>query len=103
MAESEVIRLPEPEPEELIVGSVEVDPSGVRFTPNELRALKAESGRTFTELTGPDADDADRMQALGWLAVRRDGRPMPWAAAAELEIVFRSPEDAAPDPTPTEP
>ena len=49
---------------------------GVRFSPNELRALKAETGRSMTELLGPEADDADRMQTVAWLRLRRDGNPV---------------------------
>jgi hypothetical protein len=91
MAEPELIQMRPPE-------SVTItQATGVRFTPNELRALKAETGRTMTELLGPDADDGDRMQTLAWLSLRREGHPLAWESCADIEI---SVQDAGPpDPT----
>jgi hypothetical protein len=69
---------------------------GVRFTPNEIRALKAETGRTLTDMLGPDADDADRMQTIAWLNLRRDGNAVAWADCGDVAIEVETP---TPDPT----
>jgi hypothetical protein len=74
-----------------------------RFTPNQIRALKAETGRTFTELLGTDedTDDGDRMQALVWIELRRRGLMVPWDACGDIAIEFA--EVPEPDPTNGEP
>jgi len=76
-----------------------------RFTPNQIRLLKAETGRTFTELMGGDngaADDGDRFQLLVWLHLRRQGIPASWADCADVGIDFTA-EEPEPDPTSGEP
>ena len=70
MAARDLIPVPEP------LTVVLTEATGVRFSPNELRALKAETGRSMTDLLGPEADDADRMQTIAWLRLRRDGNPV---------------------------
>lgn len=96
MAAPDVIPMPEPLPE-----SIAIEATGIRFTPNELRALKAETGRSMTELMGPDADEADRMQTLAWLNLRRDGRAVPWDKCGDVAMEFETP--APPDPMRSEP
>lgn len=92
MAEAGIVALPTPQP-----NSVTFDANaGVRFTPNELRALKAETGRSMTDLLGPDADDADRMQTIGWLNLRRQGTPRPWDECGDVSIEIQI---EPPDPT----
>lgn len=71
--------------------------TGVRFTPNELRLLKADTGRGLNELMGEDADDADRMQTLAWLRLRREGRQVAWADLGDVLVEVRA--EAAADPT----
>jgi hypothetical protein len=93
MAEPDVIPMPERMPEEVVIQAT----AGVRFTPNELRALKEETGRSMTELMGPEADDADRMQTLAWLRLRRDGHPVVWEALGDIAIEVAVAE--LPDPT----
>lgn len=70
--------------------------AGTRFTPNELRRLKAETGRTMTELLGPEADDGDKMQTLAWLMLTRDGFEVTWADCGDIHIEIEVPAD---DPT----
>jgi hypothetical protein len=94
MAEPELIHMPERIPEVVTVTQT----SGVRFTPNELRVLKAETGKTMTQLMGPEADDADRMQTIAWLRLRRDGHAVKWEDCGDIAIDI---EVAADDPTPT--
>jgi hypothetical protein len=69
----------------------------LRMTPNQIRALKAESGRNLSDLMDANADEADRMQAIIWLALRRDGYQASWDDAADVAVEFEG--DAAPDPT----
>jgi len=74
--------MPERLPDEVTITQT----SGARFTPNEIRKLKAETGKTMTELMGPEADDADRMQTLVWLRLIREGHEVTWAACADIAI-----------------
>ena len=92
MADADVITLPEPLPAVVKFQTA----GGVRFTPNEIRALKAETVKTFTDLIGPDADDADRMQTIAWLNLRREGRAIAWADCGDVAIEV---DNAATDPT----
>jgi hypothetical protein len=71
-------------------------------SPNELRALKAATGRTMTALMGDDADDEDRMQAVVWLELRRRGYRPTWDEAGDVSIAFGgSPPESDPTPTAT--
>ena len=93
MAEPVKLRNDEP-PQDIVTITQQ---TGVRFTPNELRGLKAETGRSLNELMGEDADDADRMQTLAWLRLRREGRTVPWEECGDIEVELRVEEP--PDPT----
>lgn len=96
MAETQfVVSLPRPLPAEIVVGS--------QLTPNEMRALKAHTGRTLQDLIGGDAEDMDkapdRLQSLVWVALRRAGyEDVTWDQAGDVSAVTDTP---APDPTPT--
>ena len=61
----------------LVVVDANVPP---RFRPADLRVVKAICGRSLMEMVGGD-DDADRMCALAFFALRRQN---PEAAAKEL-------------------
>ena len=74
--------------------------AGFRLSPNQIRALKAETGKTLTELMGDDADDADRMQSMVWLQLRREGRTVKWDECGDVAVDY---EEALPDPTSAEP
>ena len=55
----------------------------------------------MTDLLGPEADDADRMQTIAWLRLRRDGNPVAWDECGDVGIEINVPD--APDPTNGEP
>jgi len=64
-----------------------------RMTPNELRLLKAATGKGLQDLMG---DEADAMQAVIWLKVRRTGHDLTWEQAGDIEADL---SDEPPDPT----
>lgn len=81
---------------------VEVNAAEMRLSPNELRALKATTGRTMEDLMGEDADEADRLQAMVWVELRRKGYAATWAEAGDVGIGFATSAAAKSDPTPTD-
>jgi hypothetical protein len=58
------------------------------LTPNEMRALKAATGRNLNDLMGGDAEDMeqapDRIQSLVWVALRRAGHDCSWDEAGDV-------------------
>lgn len=101
MANPELVKVPDPEPDYTVPESITItEAPDFRLTPNDMRALKAETGKRLTELTGEDADEADSMQTMAWLYMRRAGNPVPWSALGDVTIIFEVPE---PDPTNAEP
>jgi hypothetical protein len=70
------------------------------MTPNEMRALKAHTGRPLSELLGGDPNDMDlapdRMQSMVWIALRREGYDVSWEQAGD---VLPDMTEFAPDPT----
>jgi hypothetical protein len=100
---------PAPEPAALEIHEIPEIPESVvvsqtpdmRFSPNDIRQLKAQTGKTLTELTGEGADEADQMQTMAWLRLRREGHlNIGWADCGDVTIDFQ-PEP--PDPTNSEP
>jgi hypothetical protein len=73
-------------PREVLVGTTP------RMSPNEMRVLKAQTGRTLESIMG---DEADAAQALVWLELRRQGYSPTWDQAADVFAVY----EAAADPT----
>lgn len=69
-------------------------------SPGTQRALKAETGKSFDDLVGPDADGADRFQTFIWAKLRRSTPGLRWADCAEIEIEID--ENAIPTVDPTE-
>ena len=67
-------------------------------SPGAQRALKAETGRGFDQLCGPDADGADRAQTMIWMKLRRDRPGLRWEDCAEVTIQV---EEGALDVDPT--
>jgi hypothetical protein len=65
--------------------------------PGTQRALKAETGRTFDELVGANADGADRIQTLIWMKLRRQFPGLRWADCDDVDVEVE--EGALPDPT----
>jgi hypothetical protein len=66
-------------------------------SPGTLRMLKAQLGKSWAELMGPDADDADRFQTLAWVALRRDRPELRWEDCEDVELVIED-VPAVPDP-----
>jgi hypothetical protein len=94
-ANPQVVNLPRTLPSEIVVGT--------QLTPNEMRALKAHTGRTLQDLIGGDAEDMDkapdRLQALVWVALRRAGyQDVTFDEAGDVAAITETPEL---DPTPT--
>jgi hypothetical protein len=92
MAETDVARLPRPLPDSIRVAQ--------NMTPNEMRLLKAHTGRPLSELLGGDPEDMDmapdRIQSLVWVALRRAGYEVSWDDAGD---VLPDTSEADVDPT----
>jgi hypothetical protein len=67
-------------------------------SPGTQRALKAETGKTFDEMAGPDADGADRIQTLIWMKLRRTYPGLRWDECADVDVQI---EEGALDLDPT--
>jgi hypothetical protein len=88
---------------ERLPDSIEVSQNpDLRMTPNQVRALKAETGKTLGELMGEEegGDDADRLQVIVWLELRRRGIEVRWDQCGDVAIEFK---EEAVDPTNGEP
>jgi hypothetical protein len=66
--------------------------------PGTQRALKAETGRTFDQMCGPEADGADRIQTLIWMKLRRDFPGLRWSDCDDVDVQV---EEGALDVDPT--
>jgi hypothetical protein len=88
----QVSELPRPLPTEIEISGT----PDVRLAPNDMRALKEETGKTLDELMGEAADETDRMQAMIWLELRRRGYRPSWDEAGDVAFAIK-PEQ--PDPT----
>lgn len=66
-------------------------------SPGTQRALKAETGKSWDTLVGPDADSADRIQTMIWIHLRRQHPGLRWADCDEIAVQLE--EGAAVDPT----
>jgi len=80
-----------PLPESVRIGNAEQHriPS-----PGTQRALKAETGRGWDEMVGPDAESADRIQTMIWIHLRRQIPGLRWDECDEVTIEIE--EDAVP-------
>ena len=67
-------------------------------SPNAQRELKAQTGRGYDALCGPEADNADRIQTLVWMRLRRDRPGLRWADCGEVTVQV---EEGALDVDPT--
>lgn len=68
-------------------------------SPGTMRAIKAETGRSWDELVGEAAETADRFQTMIWIKLRRDFPALRWADCAEIEIEIDQEAGPAMDPT----
>lgn len=55
-------------------------------SPGTQRALKAETGRNWDELCGPNADSADRIQTVIWMKLRRQFPGLRWVDCDEVDV-----------------
>jgi hypothetical protein len=79
-----VSKLPPPLPTEITIKGT----PDVRLTANEMRRLKADTGKTLTDLMGEDADEADRMQTMVWLELRRQDFDVHWTDVGDVALEF---------------
>lgn len=63
--------------------------------PGTQRELKAQTGKSWDALCGPDADGADRIQTLVWMKLRRDHPGLRWDACDGVDVQV---EDGALEP-----
>jgi hypothetical protein len=68
-------------------------------SPGAQRELKAQTGRSFDQLCGPDAEGADRHQTLIWMKLRRDFPGLRWDDCAEVTVEVDDDVALAVDPT----
>lgn len=60
-----------------------------RFTPNEMAAMKAETGKTMSQMS---EDEAEGMRMLVWITCRRNGKRVTWDEAGDIEMEFVTPQ-----------
>lgn len=68
-------------------------------SPGTQRALKAETGRDYMSMVGPDADSADRTQTQIWVHLRKTVRDVRWEECAEITLQIADADAASVDPT----
>lgn len=69
-------------------------------SPGTQRALKAQTGRSFDELCGENADGADRIQTVIWLELRKTIPELDWGECENIDGIPDEDEVAAAmDPT----
>jgi len=68
-------------------------------SPGTQRALKAETGQTYDQLCGPEADSADRIQTMIWMRLRRDHPGLRWDDCEDVEVQIEEGADLTVDPT----
>jgi len=78
--------------------SIEADPNNIVLSPNEMRALRAATGRPMSDIFTDEADE-DAMQAVVWLTLRRAGYRPTWDEAGDVGLRATV---AQSDPTPTD-
>lgn len=72
-----------------------VDMANPRFTPRELRMVREQLGRSFSEIVADDGSD-EKFVVIGWLKLRRDGHELDWSEMDDVVLTFVTDE---PDPT----
>lgn len=55
-------------------------------SPGTQRALKAETGRSWEALVGPEADAADRFQTMIWIQLRRTIPGLRWEDCSDVDV-----------------
>lgn len=67
-----------------------------RFTPRELRLIKEQVGRSFTQVMSDEESD-DRFVVFAWLKLRRNGHGLDWDDMDDVVITISGEPDV--DPT----
>ncbi len=68
-------------------------------SPGTQRALKAQTGRDYMNLVGPEADSADRTQTQIWTHLRKAIPDLRWEECDEITLQMADQDIAALDPT----
>lgn len=68
-------------------------------SPGTQRALKAETGRDYMSMVGPNADSADRTQTQIWVYLRRTIRDLRWTECEDIDLHVADADAASVDPT----
>lgn len=68
-------------------------------SPGTQRALKAETGKDYLQLVGPDADSADRTQTQIWTHLRKSIKDLRWDECDEVMLQIADKDATAVDPT----
>jgi hypothetical protein len=89
MVAHELAPVPERKP---LPESIRVD-TNPRFSPNELRVMKAQTGRSLDSIMN---EPENAVQAMIWKALRRAGFDPTFDECADVEAEFPTPEP--PDP-----
>jgi hypothetical protein len=90
MADTNLSAMPDPPPDRTppLPAVIRLDPNApLRFSPLEMRILKAQTGREFSELM--QDDDGAKFMTLAWFRLRREGWPeLQWSdlEACEFEL-----------------
>ena len=84
-------------PAEVVLTRAEV--TKPRFTPRELQTIKAQTGRTLSELFSDETSD-EKFTVFAWLKLRREGHDVSWEEVLDVVLVLDM-TDAVPAPDPT--
>ena len=68
-------------------------------SPGTQRALKAQTGRDFLAMVGPDADSADRTQTQIWTFLRKQIPDLRWDECDEVALAISDEDMTSLDPT----
>jgi hypothetical protein len=76
--------------------TLNTDDSRIGFTPRELDLIKERFGQTLTQIIADPELGDEKLLALAWLKLRRDGHAVTWDDMREI-VVWMG--DEPPDPT----
>lgn len=57
-------------------------------SPGTLRTLKAQTGKEWDEMMGPNAESADRFQTTIWARLRRQFPDLAWDDCDDVELII---------------
>jgi hypothetical protein len=67
-------------------------------SPGTQRALKAETGKDYLAMVGPDADSADRTQTQVWTKLRKSIPGLKWSECEEVGLLIDDTEGMVTNP-----